>query len=67
MPPPRSLTSLGIMPRISLRISKRMLGRIDGLVEEGKFPSRSEAVREAIIKLLARYDTERLSEDDDRP
>ena len=54
------------MPRVSLRVSKPVLGRIDGLVEEGKFPSRSEAVREAIVEMLVRYDTERASEETDR-
>ena len=54
------------MPRISLRVARRILGRIDGLVKEGKFASRSEAVREAVIEMLARYDAERLSEEADR-
>ena len=55
------------MPRISLRVTRRILGKVDGLVKTGKFPSRSEAIREAITEMLARFDTERASEGTDRP
>ena len=48
--------------RITFRLPRRILGKIDGLVEKGEFPSRSEAIREAIIELLVRYDTEQLEE-----
>ena len=48
--------------RITIRLPRRMLGRVDGLVEKGKFPSRSEAIREAIIEMLVRYDTKQLEE-----
>ena len=47
---------------ITLRLPRRILGKIDGLVEKGKFPSRSEVIREAIIELLVRYDTQQLEE-----
>ena len=53
----------GSTKRVSFRLSGRVLGRIDGLVEKGKFTSRSEVIREAITELLVMYDTERASEE----
>ena len=39
---------------ISVHIQRQALAEIDELVEQGVFPSRSEAIRYAIRKLLAR-------------
>ena len=47
---------------ITLRLPRRLLGKVDGLVGQGKFPSRSEAIREGIILLLVRYETEQPEE-----
>jgi len=41
---------------ISLRMPDDALRKIDQLVEEGRFPSRSEAIREFIVQGLIRED-----------
>lgn len=51
--------------RVTFRLTRRILGKIDGLVERGEFPSRSEAIREGIVLLLVRYDTEQSKEGDE--
>lgn len=40
------------MPRISLRLTKEQYKMLKALVEEGVYPSVSDALREAIVKLL---------------
>ncbi|GAB3669617.1 ribbon-helix-helix protein, CopG family [Halopiger thermotolerans] len=45
------------MQRITLRVPKTQLEDLDALVDEGEYPNRSEAVREAIQQLLAGDDT----------
>jgi len=42
------------MELISVHIQKQALEEIDELVKQGVFPSRSEAIRYAIRKLLAK-------------
>ncbi len=42
------------MELISVHIQKQALEEIDELVKQGMFPSRSEAIRYAIRKLLAK-------------
>ncbi len=42
------------MVLVTFHIPIPLLRELDRLVEEGKFPSRSEAIRHAIIQLLAR-------------
>jgi len=42
------------MELISVHIQKQTLEEIDELVKQGVFPSRSEAIRYAIRKLLAK-------------
>ena len=43
------------MVTISLKLPKKILELIDELVREGLYPSRSEVIRTAIIKLLREY------------
>ncbi len=40
------------MPRISLRLTREQYKALKLLVEEGVFPSVSDALREAVVKLL---------------
>ncbi len=42
------------MTLISVHIPKQILKELDGLVKQGVFPSRSEAIRFAIIDLIRR-------------
>jgi len=42
------------MKLVSMHIQKQALAEIDELVKQGVFPSRSEAIRYAIRKLLAK-------------
>jgi len=42
------------MELVSMHIQKQALEEIDELVKQGVFPSRSEAIRYAIRKLLAK-------------
>lgn len=43
------------MKQISVRVPQEHIETIDELVRKGVFPSRNEAVREAIRKLLRDY------------
>lgn len=36
------------MPRLCIRLEDSQLDKIEQLISEGKFPNRSEAIREAI-------------------
>jgi antitoxin ParD1/3/4 len=40
------------MDRVTLRMSDRQVERVEALVEAGAFPSRSEAIRQAVRELL---------------
>ncbi|NIQ06403.1 MAG: ribbon-helix-helix protein, CopG family [Candidatus Korarchaeota archaeon] len=44
------------MKTVSFKISKEMLKRVDKLVNNGEFPSRSEFIRESIRRNLKRYE-----------
>ena len=46
--------STNTMVLVSMHIQKQALEEIDELVKQGIFPSRSEAIRNAIRKLLAK-------------
>lgn len=46
---------------VSVRLPKDVMKGIDKLVQEGKFPNRSEAIREGVILLLVREDAKRTS------
>lgn len=49
---------------ISFKAKRRLIERLDSLVEKGIFPSRSEAIRVAITTLLTLYlKSEELEED----
>jgi metal-responsive CopG/Arc/MetJ family transcriptional regulator len=47
--------------KIAVTIDKELLARLDRLVEEDRFPSRSRAVQEAIRDKLERLDRSRLA------
>ena len=51
---PKSRVRKEPMVLITFHIPEPMLRALDKLVEEGRFPSRSEAIRYAIRELLAR-------------
>ena len=48
------------MERVTVRVPSRIIRKIDELVEAQKFPSRSEAVREALIQLLIRTNPQQM-------
>lgn len=47
--------------KIAIAINSILLARLDGIVAEGGFPSRSQAVEAAIEEKLARLDRSRLA------
>jgi len=51
------------MVLVSMHIQKQALAEIDELVKQGIFPSRSEAIRYAIRKLLAKELKRPISDD----
>jgi len=51
------------MKLVSMHIQKQALEEIDELVRQGVFPSRSEAIRYAIRKLLAKEFKRPISDD----
>lgn len=40
------------MERVTLRVPKRQVEEIEDLVENGEFPTRSEAIRTAVREML---------------
>ena len=40
-----------VMSTVQIRLTETQLKEIDGLVKEGVYPNRSEAVRDAVRKL----------------
>ena len=40
---------------VSFKARRKLIDKLDKLVESGVFPSRSEAIREAIVMLLKKY------------
>ena len=49
--------------KVAISISKKTLKRLDGLVKEQVFPSRSRAIQEAIEDKLNRLDRTRLAQE----
>ena len=51
------------MPRtkVAVTIDEGLLRRLDRLVEEGRYPSRSRAVEEAIVERIERVELTRLA------
>jgi metal-responsive CopG/Arc/MetJ family transcriptional regulator len=47
--------------KIAIAIDPALLGRLDDLVAEARFPSRSQAVEAAVRDALARFDRTRLA------
>ncbi|OFW33558.1 MAG: CopG family transcriptional regulator [Acidobacteria bacterium RIFCSPLOWO2_12_FULL_60_22] len=48
-------------PKVAITLDQRTLNRLDKLVQQSIFPSRSEAVQEAVDEKLARLDRTRLA------
>jgi len=42
------------METVQIRLTKNMLDKIDGLIMQGEYPNRSEAVRDSVRKMLDR-------------
>ncbi|WP_336034953.1 ribbon-helix-helix domain-containing protein [Halobacterium yunchengense] len=40
------------MERVTLRIPKQQIDEVEQMVERGKFPNRSEAIRSAVREML---------------
>jgi Arc/MetJ-type ribon-helix-helix transcriptional regulator len=49
------------MERVTLRIPKQQIEEVEQMVETGKFPNRSEAIRSAVREMINEQ-TERSSE-----
>jgi Arc/MetJ-type ribon-helix-helix transcriptional regulator len=47
--------------KIAISIDEKLLGRLDRLVKEGRFPNRSRALQEALGDKLERIDRTRLA------
>lgn len=41
-----------VMETVQIRLTERQIRNIDGLVKKGVYPNRSEAVRDAVRKLV---------------
>ncbi|KXB03670.1 hypothetical protein AKJ45_00975 [candidate division MSBL1 archaeon SCGC-AAA261F19] len=48
------------MKSVPAKMTKKLLGELDELVEEGWYASRSEAVRDAVRELIERRKLDRL-------
>jgi len=46
------------MERVTLRIPKQQIEEVEQMVETGKFPNRSEAIRSAVREMLSEQDGE---------
>jgi len=46
------------MERVTLRIPKQQIEEVEQMVETGKFPNRSEAIRSAVREMLSEHDGE---------
>ena len=59
---------LDLMPRskIAITIDETLVERLDGLVEQDAYPSRSRAIEEAVSEKLDRLDRTRLARECDR-
>jgi Arc/MetJ-type ribon-helix-helix transcriptional regulator len=44
------------MERVTLRIPKQQLEEVEGMVDAGEFPTRSEAIRSAVRDMLNESD-----------
>lgn len=49
--------------KVAVTIDKELLTRLDRLVAEGKYPSRSSAVEEAVKERIARVERTRLAQE----
>jgi len=47
--------------KVAITIDRQLLGRVDALVRQRAFPSRSRAVQKAVEEKLARLDRSRLA------
>jgi Arc/MetJ-type ribon-helix-helix transcriptional regulator len=50
------------MTKITIRIERRLLERLDATIEHGKFPNRSAAIADALRAMLRRLSRKRLRE-----
>jgi len=48
-------------PKVAITLDRRTLNRLDKLVQQSIFPSRSQAVQEAVDEKLARLDRTQLA------
>jgi len=51
------------MTKITIRIERRLLERLDATIEHGKFPNRSAAIADALRAMLKRLSRQRLREE----
>ena len=45
--------STGSMPRVTLRLPKQQIEQVESLVDDGEFPNRSEAIRQAVREMIS--------------
>lgn len=52
-----------VMETIQIRLTKKLVEKIDEIVEEGFYPNRSEAVRDAVRRLILEQELGELGEE----
>lgn len=52
-----------VMETIQIRLTKKLVEKIDELVKEGFYPNRSEAVRDAVRRLIVEQELGELGEE----
>lgn len=52
-----------VMETVQIRLTKRLVEKIDGLVKEGFYPNKSEAVRDAVRRLIVMQEIGELGEE----
>ena len=46
-----------VMETLQIRLTKKLIESIDEMIEDGYYPSRSEAVRDAVRRLITDFET----------
>ncbi|MFB6267987.1 MAG: ribbon-helix-helix domain-containing protein [Halodesulfurarchaeum sp.] len=49
------------MERVTLRIPKQQIEEVEQMVDRGKFPNRSEAIRSAVREMIDEQESEQTS------
>ena len=52
-----------VMQTVQIRLTKKLVEKLEGLVKEGLYPNKSEAVRDAVRKLVLEQELGELGEE----